>query len=335
MRKFKNILVTGGGGFIGLNFVKRLLARQEQLGFEKIVVVDNKSTGYNKELEEIDHPSLKFVELDLYWSMGNYIIFSENDIDCVVHFAATSHVDRSIDNPVECIKNNIISTTQLLEDARQYFSCIQWKTDPETSKLRDTLFHYISTDEVFGEAIDEKFSEDSHYNPRSRYSASKAAGDHLVRAYHHTYDLNVTISNCGNNYGPFQNEEKLIPKVISNAVENKDIPVYGDGKQQRNWLYVEDHCSAIEKIIYEAEIGKTYMVGSENTVENIEIVKKILGILGKPLGLIKHVDDRLGHDVIYDIDSKKIQKELKWETEVSFDEGIQKTVDFYLKKMEK
>ena len=321
IRKYKNVLVTGGDGFIGLNYVEMLLDKKEELGIENIVVLDNQVAGSNKKIRNMSGI------IPYYGSITDFNevdrIFKKYNIDCVVHFAAESHVDRSIEDPLLFIRTNVLGTGVLLTAARD-----NWKDN------ENTLFHHVSTDEVFGEAVESKFSETDVYNPRSPYSASKASSDHLVRSFHYTYGLNITISNCGNNYGPYQDTEKLIPKVIENALNDKPIPVYGDGTNMRNWLYVKDHCSAIINIVKLGKIGHTYLVGSDTTLQNIYIIRTILEKLNKSEDLIEFVEDRLGHDAVYDIDSSKIRKELKWKVVTSFEENLDNTIEFYKQKIE-
>tara|TARA_R110002020_G_scaffold41921_1_gene123186 strand:- start:610 stop:1584 length:975 start_codon:yes stop_codon:yes gene_type:complete len=324
MRKYKNILITGADGFIGLNFVKHMLANKKEFGFDKLVAIDNLSMGSTGELWKIEDEKLDSYILDINHTEIEHIMFEQHDIDCVVHFAAESHVDRSIEDPLAFIRTNVLGTANLLNAAKNY-----WQDKP------NTLFHHISTDEVFGEATDHPFVETDIYNPRSPYSASKASSDHLVRSFHETYGLNITISNCGNNYGPYQNNEKLIPKIIENALCGKSIPVYGDGKQKRNWLYVEDHCIAITTIIFNAKIGETFLIGSENTTENLYIITSILNKLNSSEDLIEFVEDRLGHDVIYDICSDKIQKDLHWYPQTRLDDGLARTIKHYKNKLRK
>ena len=327
MRKFKNILVTGADGFIGWNFVNQLIDRQEELGFEKIITLDNQSVGSTNNLMLADissDPKYKCIanyDYDICNQEDVEHIFKNWDIHCVVHFAAESHVDRSIEDPNGFIKTNVLGTTNLLNICRKY-----WKG------CQSRLFHHVSTDEVFGEANGSKFKEKSMYNPRSPYSASKAASDHIVRSFFHTYGLNITISNCGNNYGPWQHKEKLIPKAIDCLDKDQKVPIYGDGKQVRNWIYVTDHCDAVIEIIYNGAIGETYLVGTTDAKENTEVIKTLITEMDKSFDLMSFVKDRPGHDQIYDIDSSKIRKELKWKPKVTFNEGIQLTINHYLNK---
>ena len=260
-------------------------------------------------------------------------IFTEYSIDTVVHFAAESHVDRSILGPEVFLKTNVLGTFNLLETAKHF-----WKK-PDGTMRDDVLFHHISTDEVYGSLGPEGyFEETTAYDPRSPYSASKASSDHLVKAYFHTYGLPVTISNCSNNYGPFQFPEKLIPLMILNMLEGKNLPVYGDGKQIRDWIHVEDHNEAVRLILKNGKVGETYNIGGENEWENIKLLNKLIQIVCKTPGLeeenvrktITHVTDRLGHDRRYAIDCTKIKNELNWKRNFDFETGLENTVDWYL-----
>ncbi|HOX12357.1 MAG TPA: dTDP-glucose 4,6-dehydratase [Spirochaetia bacterium] len=330
MRTFQNLLVTGGAGFIGVNFIRYLFRETDFQG--RIINLDCLTYAGN--------PASLSAVLD---SSGDRYIFVHGDIrdravvdkvikdyfvDGIVHFAAESHVDRSILGPEAFITTNVIGTFTLLEAARH-----AWK-DRE-----DVLFHHISTDEVFGSLGDEGyFTENTPYDPRSPYSASKAGSDHLVRAYHHTYGLPVTLSNCSNNYGPYQFPEKLIPLMILNMLEDKPLPVYGDGRNIRDWLYVADHAAAIWKIMQSAELGNSYNVGGENEWENIRLLEKLIDIvamkIGKPAEAIRskitYVKDRPGHDRRYAIDCSRLKKDLGWNQSVTFDQGLELTVDWYL-----
>jgi len=327
--KFKNLLVTGGCGFIGSNFIRYLIKNRNFSG--RIINVDCLTYAGNPEnLAEIatDFPSRYiFQKVNICDTAKLDRIFSKYDIDAICHFAAESHVDRSIKTPGNFIQTNIIGTFNLLESAK---NC--------GDKFK--IFHHVSTDEVYG-SLGSKgfFREDTPYRPNSPYSASKAASDHLVRAYCKTFALPVTISNCSNNYGPYQFPEKLIPLIILNALEGKPLPVYGDGKNVRDWLYVEDHCEAIWKIMTTGNKGETYNVGGSAEMENILIVQMICDILDeiKPAGngrprrsLITFVKDRPGHDRRYAIDFSKIKKELNWSPKESFDSGLRKTIQWYL-----
>jgi len=328
MRDIRNILVTGGCGFIGSNFIHYILEESDFTGV--IINVDKLTYAGNPEnLSGIDKRfpgRYVFIKADICNRGAMDAIFDEYDIDSICHFAAESHVDRSIVKPDAFIQTNIIGTFNLLEIARE-------------RKERIKLFHHISTDEVFGSLEGEGFfTEDTPYKPNSPYSASKAGSDHLVRAYHKTYDIPVTISNCSNNYGPYQFPEKLIPLMIINALEGKPLPVYGDGRHIRDWLYVRDHCVAIWMIMKHGRIGETYNIGGNNEMENINVVEMICDILeelrprrgGSYRGLISFVNDRPGHDRRYAIDTSKIRDELGWRPEESFETGIRKTIQWYL-----
>lgn len=308
----KKFLVTGGAGFIGSNFIHHILNKYTDY---EIVNLDLLTYAGNLEnLENINaNPRYSFVKGDI--CDKKLVDKLVKDCDIIVHFAAESHVDRSILDASDFIKTNIEGTYSLLNAAKKY-------------KKR---FHHVSTDEVFGSLSKEEpaFNEKTPYDPRSPYSASKAASDHLVRAYFHTHNLPITISNCSNNYGPYHFPEKLIPLIITNLSENKKIPVYGDGMQVRDWLYVEDHCKAIDTIIHKGKIGETYCVGGESEKPNIEVVKTILDLFGKGEEMIEYVEDRKGHDRRYAIDISKIRTELGWMPEVSFKDGIKKTVNWF------
>ena len=267
---------------------------------------------------EAGQENYKFIKINICEKEKIDEIISTEKPDAIIHFAAESHVDRSILGPEEFVKTNVLGTFNLLESARQ------------NGNIR---FHHISTDEVFGSLgpNDTLFNETTHYDPRSPYSASKASSDHLVRAYFHTFGLPITISNCSNNYGPFQFPEKLMPLFITNLIENKKIPLYGDGMNVRDWLFVEDHCEAIDLILQKGKIGETYCVGGNCEKTNKEITYKILELLGKGEEMIEFVADRKGHDRRYAIDSSKIQRELGWAPKNNFESGIKKTIDWYQK----
>ncbi len=314
---FMKLLVTGGAGFIGSNFILYWLKKYPQ---DTIVNLDKLTYAGNLEnLKTVEKKSnYQFVQGDICDGKLVNSLIKNNQIEIIVHFAAESHVDRSILDPAPFIKTNVEGTYILLEAAL---------------KNKVKRFHHISTDEVFG-ALElntkEKFTDSTPYNPRSPYSASKAASDHLVRAYHETYKLPVTISNCSNNFGPFQFPEKLIPLTITNLLEGKKIPVYGDGLYVRDWLYVEDHCEAIDLIINKGTPGKTYLIGGlSEDISNLDVVKKIITIMGKEEKEIKNVKDRPGHDRRYAIDWSTINKELGWHPKYSFDEYLRKTVEWY------
>ncbi len=324
----KKIIITGGAGFIGSHVVRRFVRKYTDC---QIFNLDALTYAGNLEnLSDIkDCSNYTFVKGDI--TDGDFItrLFEEHQFDGVIHLAAESHVDRSITNPMSFIMTNIVGTVNLLNAANHI-----WKGNYEGKR-----FYHISTDEVYGSLGEEGFfTEETHYDPQSPYSASKASSDHLVRAYHNTYGLPVVLSNCSNNYGPNQFPEKLIPLIINNIENNKPLPVYGQGLNVRDWLYVEDHASAIDLIFNEGEIGETYNIGGNNEWRNIDIVKKICEIMDRKLGrengtsekLITYVKDRAGHDLRYAIDATKIKKCLGWEPSLQFEEGIEKTVDWYL-----
>ncbi len=309
------ILVTGGAGFIGSNFIRYLTKKYPEY---KIVNLDILTYAGNLEnLRDIEeNPNYEFIRGDITDKNLVNNLVKDADIDIIVNFAAESHVDRSIFDSAVFIHTNIVGTHSLLEAARANGG---------------KRFHHISTDEVYGHLgpNDPPFNEKTSYAPRSPYSASKAAADHLVNAYYHTYRLPVTISNCSNNYGPYQFPEKLHALFITNLLENKKVPLYGDGKQIRDWLYVEDHCEAIDLIIHKGKVGETYCVGGNCEKTNLEITRKILELLGKGEEMIEYVQDRPGHDRRYAIDFSKIKTELGWEPRTSFEEGMRKTVEWY------
>ncbi len=307
------LLVTGGAGFIGSNFVRYILKKYPDY---KVVNLDLLTYAGNLEnLRDAEkNPNYKFVKGDIAdKDLANDLV---KDTDLIVNFAAESHVDRSILDSADFIHTNILGTHNLLEAARN-------------NGLK--RFHHVSTDEVFGHLgpNDPAFNEKTPYAPRSPYSASKAAADHLVMAYFHTYGLPVTISNCSNNYGPYQFPEKLHGLFITNLLEGKKVPVYGDGQQVRDWLFVSDHCEAIDAIIHQGKIGETYCIGGNCEKPNLEITKKILELLGKGEEMIEYVKDRLGHDRRYAMDFGKMKSELGWEPQTNFDEGMKKTVEWY------
>jgi dTDP-glucose 4,6-dehydratase len=335
VRKLNRLLVTGGAGFIGSNFIRYLF---RSTGFKGITVnVDSLTYAGNPENlsdieEEFGGRRYFFEKADICDFDRMRTLVKSRDIDTIIHFAAESHVDRSIFGPGDFIRTNIMGTFALLEAAR------------ETWKGRDdVLFHHVSTDEVFGSLGDSgSFNEETPYSPNSPYSASKASSDHLVRATHHTYGLPVTLSNCSNNYGPYQFPEKLIPLAILNILNGKPVPVYGDGKNRRDWLYVEDHCDAVWAVLNRGETGRTYTVGGENEWENIALVnllcERIAGIKGEKSdafkGLISFVKDRPGHDRRYAIDCTRIRRELGWKQKTRFAEGVDKTIQWYMRNDE-
>ncbi len=330
----KNLLVTGGAGFIGSNFIRYMLAEESEI---RIVNLDLLTyAGSFENLRGLPDPGRHiFVEGDINDRPLLDRLLRDHTVDTVVHFAAESHVDRSIHSPGAFIHTNVVGTFTLLEAARAYW--IKESALP----LEETLFHHVSTDEVFGSLApsDPAFDERTSYDPRSPYSASKAASDHLVRAYFHTYGLPVTITNCSNNYGPNQFPEKLIPLMTLNALQGRPLPVYGDGMQIRDWLYVDDHSEAIRRVIRAGRRGETYCVGGDNQPPNIEVVHTLCHILdelrpGSPHApheqLIAYVTDRPGHDRRYDIDITRIRAELGWTPSESLSTGLLKTVRWYL-----
>ncbi|HHC6613202.1 TPA: dTDP-glucose 4,6-dehydratase [Vibrio parahaemolyticus] len=329
------ILVTGGAGFIGSAVVRHII-RDTQ---DSVVNLDKLTYAGNLEslVDVADSDRYYFEQVDICDRTELDRVFSEHQPDMVMHLAAESHVDRSIDGPAAFIETNVMGTYHLLEAARQYWSSLE-----ETNKSA-FRFHHISTDEVYGdlEGTDDLFTETTSYAPSSPYSASKASSDHLVRAWQRTYGLPTLVTNCSNNYGPYHFPEKLIPLMILNALDGKPLPVYGDGMQIRDWLFVEDHARALYKVVTEGEIGETYNIGGHNEKANIEVVKTICALLeelrpDKPAGvesyesLITYVKDRPGHDVRYAIDATKIAQELNWTPEETFESGIRKTVEWYL-----
>ena len=319
------MLVTGGAGFIGSNFIHYMLRHEKDIF---IVNLDKLTYAGNLEnLKDIENrKNYKFLNGDICDGELLDHIFKEYDFDLVVHFAAESHVDRSILEPNIFIETNVLGTANLLCSAKK-----NWK-ESEWHKKR---FLQISTDEVYGSLQEDKksdkFTERTSLKPRSPYSASKASADHLVKSYFYTYGLPTLITRCSNNYGPYQFPEKLIPLIINNALNNKMLPVYGDGKNIRDWLYVEDHCDAISTVLRNGKPGEVYNIGGNNELENIEIVKLILNYLEKPYSLIKYVKDRLGHDRRYAIDATKINRELGWAPHSLFEEKLKDTIGWYLK----
>jgi dTDP-glucose 4,6-dehydratase len=327
------ILVTGGAGFIGANFVLDWLAQSDEavVNLDKLTYAGNPETLASLK----GNPKHVFVQGDIGDSALLDRLLAEHKPRAVVNFAAESHVDRSIHGPQDFVETNVLGTFRLLESVRGHWAALP--TDQKTA----FRFLHVSTDEVYGSlsATDPAFTEDNKYEPNSPYSASKAASDHLVRAWHHTYGLPVLTTNCSNNYGPFHFPEKLIPLMIVNALEGKPLPVYGDGMQVRDWLYVKDHCSAIRRVLEAGRLGETYNVGGWNEKPNIEIVNTVCALLdelrpkagGKSYReQITYVTDRPGHDRRYAIDARKIEKELGWKPADTFDTGIRKTVEWYL-----
>ena len=327
------VLVTGGAGFIGANFVLDWLAQSDE------TVINLDKLTYAGNLENLaalkDDPHHVFVQGDIGDGAMIDRLLAEHRPRAVINFAAESHVDRSIHGPEDFIQTNIVGTFRLLESVR---AC--WNGLPETDKAAFRFLH-VSTDEVYGSLspTDPAFSETNRYEPNSPYSASKAASDHLVRAYHHTYGLPVLTTNCSNNYGPYQFPEKLIPLVLHNALKGKPLPIYGDGQQVRDWLYVGDHCTAIRRVLESGQLGETYNIGGWNEKPNLDVVHTLCAILdelrpradGQPYkSQITYVKDRPGHDRRYAIDATKIERELGWKPAETFETGIRKTVEWYL-----
>ena len=312
------VIVTGGAGFIGGNFIHYMIKRYPEY---EVLCLDSLTYAGNMETLEpvIDNPNFKFYKVDVSDRDAVYSIFEKEKPDIVVNFAAESHVDRSIEDPGVFLQTNIIGTQVLLDACRKYG--IQ-------------RYHQVSTDEVYGDLpldrTDLFFTEETPIHTSSPYSASKASADLLVQAYHRTYNLPVTISRCSNNYGPYHFPEKLIPLIIANALNDKPLPVYGKGENVRDWLYVEDHCAAIDNIIHNGTVGEVYNIGGHNERTNLQVVKTILKELDKPESLITYVTDRKGHDMRYAIDPTKITRELGWEPTTMFDDGIKRTIKWYL-----
>jgi dTDP-glucose 4,6-dehydratase len=325
----KSVLITGGAGFIGSHLIRRLVNRYPNSDFVNLDALTY--AGDLKKLEDVSGlKNHKFVEGDILDASLLKSLFKEHHFDGVIHLAAESHVDLSIKDPLNFAQTNVMGTLTMLEVAKQAWN-------PE---MEGKLFYHVSTDEVYGSLGEEGlFEETTPYDPRSPYSASKAASDHFVRAYYHTYGLPVVISNCSNNYGPDQFPEKLIPLIIKNIMNESSIPVYGNGQNIRDWLYVEDHTEAIDLIFNKGKIGETYNVGGNNEIRNIEIVNQLIEVCdcqlnrakGSSEKLIEFVTDRLGHDYRYAIDASKLENELGWTPKINFKEGLDKTVRSYLK----
>ena len=323
------ILVTGGCGFIGSNFIKRLLCKDTSV---KIINLDKLTYSGNIEnLTNLKNKNYKMLQGDICDTQLIKSLFNNYQFDAVVHFAAESHVDRSIDDPNQFLNTNVMGTLALLNGSINYL---------KKTKKQYFRFLHISTDEVYGSLKNSgKFIENTPYDPSSPYSASKASSDHLVRAWQRTYDLPTLITNCSNNYGPFQFPEKLIPLMIINCLDNKQLPIYGKGDNIRDWLYVNDHCDALIRVLKRGKVGETYNIGGENELKNIDVVNKICEILDNEIPLdngqsykqqIKFVTDRPGHDFRYAIDASKIKTELGWSPKESFSSGLYKTIKWYL-----
>lgn len=332
----RNIIITGGAGFIGSHVVRLFVNNYPHYN---IINVDKLTYAGNlanlKDIE--DRPNYKFKRLDICDFEDLYQLFQDENIDGVIHLAAESHVDRSIKDPFTFAKTNVMGTLSLLQAAKLY-----WESRPEGYEGK--LFYHISTDEVYGALgfDDTLFTEETKYDPHSPYSASKASSDHFVRAYHDTYGMPTIVTNCSNNYGPYQFPEKLIPLFINNIRTRKPLPVYGNGENIRDWLYVEDHARAIETIFHRGKIADTYNIGGCNEWRNIDLIKVIIAtvdrLLGNPEGysidLITYVTDRPGHDARYAIDASKLRRELDWQPSLQFEEGIERTVRWYLENEE-
>ena len=329
----KTYLVTGAAGFIGANYLKYILAKHDDI---RVVVLDALTYAGNLATisKDIDNERCYFVKGNICDRSLADQLFADYKFDYIVNFAAESHVDRSIDNPQLFLQTNILGTQNLLDAARR-----AWVTGKDEfgypTWRKDVRFHQVSTDEVYGSLGPEGyFTEETPLCPHSPYSASKTSADLIVTAYRDTYKMPVTITRCSNNYGPYHFPEKLIPLIIKNILEGKRLPVYGNGSNVRDWLYVEDHCKAIDLIIHKGRVGEVYNVGGHNEKQNIEIVKIICKELGKPESLITHVGDRKGHDMRYAIDPTKIHNELGWLPETKFEDGIKKTIQWYINNCE-
>lgn len=328
---YKKILITGGAGFIGSHVVRRFIKNYPNC---KIVNLDALTYAGNLlNISDVEHSeNYSFVKGDIVDGDFIFRLFEKEQFDAVIHLAAESHVDRSIANPMDFILTNVVGTVNLLNAAKHI-----WKLNKEG--FSNKLFYHVSTDEVYGSLGETgMFLETTSYDPRSPYSASKASSDHFVRAYHHTYGIPVIISNCSNNYGSHQFPEKLIPLFIHNIKNNKPLPVYGKGENVRDWLWVDDHARAIEVIFNSNRIGETYNIGGHNEWKNIDLIKVMCKVMDRKLGraegdsekLITYVQDRAGHDMRYAIDSTKLQNDLGWKPSLQFEEGIEKTIDWYL-----
>ncbi|MDI9817753.1 MULTISPECIES: dTDP-glucose 4,6-dehydratase [unclassified Legionella] len=332
--QIRKLLVTGAAGFIGSNFVQMMIERYAQI---QVISLDKLTYAGNKaNLTAVENAKNHFfVQGDISDKELVSFLLKKYDIDTIVHFAAESHVDNSIKNPSVFLETNILGTFTLLEAARRYW------LDEKKWDASSCRFHHVSTDEVYGSLHEHEpaFTERNPYQPNSPYSASKASSDHLVRAYHHTYHLPVTTSNCSNNYGPHQHEEKLIPTVINSCIRQQPIPVYGDGSNIRDWLYVKDHCDAIDLILYKGQIGEVYNIGGNNELDNLSLIKHICQMMDDLLPqksphekLISFVKDREGHDKRYAINNSKINQELGWVPKGEFLDHLADTIEFYLNK---
>ena len=327
--KNRNILITGGAGFIGSNLLVKLVKKYPNYNFHNIDSLTY-AADLNNLLEIEDYKNYFFYKVDIKDFGKVNEIFSKKKIDSVIHLAAESHVDNSIENPNDFALTNVLGTLNLLMSAKNNWESFDSK-----------IFYHVSTDEVFG-SLDRTgfFQEETSYDPRSPYSASKASSDHFVRSFFHTFKLPILISNCSNNYGPKQHLEKLIPKVINNSIKLMNIPIYGDGMNVRDWLFVDDHVDAIDLIFHEGRIGETYLVGGNNELNNLDLVKKIIYEVDNKLKrsensdyLIEFIDDRKGHDFRYAIDSSKIQTQLGWKPKYNFEEAIKTTINHYINKL--
>lgn len=335
MKNNKTVIVTGGAGFIGSALIRHIISYSDY----KVINIDKLTYSGNLEsLKSIEgNQNYTFAQIDICDEKSLHAILHKNKPDAVIHLAAESHVDRSIDGPAEFIQTNIVGTFNLLENAKDYWQSLKG------TKKNNFRFLHVSTDEVYGDLAqtDGFFTEDTPYDPSSPYSASKASSDHLVRAWNRTYNFPTLITNCSNNYGPFQFPEKLIPHMILSAIAGKNLPVYGDGRQIRDWLYVNDHVRALMNVLENGTIGETYNIGGNNEIQNIEVVNTICDILDELIPdrlnnlssfkeLITYVKDRPGHDVRYAIDASKIKNDLNWEPNEDFISGIRKTINWYL-----